>query len=132
MNLIKLHDAAQELGISYPTLKQWIYKQKIKSIQTAGGHHRIPREEIDRLLQKPKNDEKQIELNTISGRNKLAGRISEIKTAGLLSQVTIVLDGGEQQITAIITADSARSLNLKTGANVHALIKATEVMIIGG
>ena len=43
-------DAAQVLGISYASLKQWIYQGKLKSVQTPGGHHRIPESEIDRLL----------------------------------------------------------------------------------
>jgi molybdopterin-binding protein len=50
MELLHLSDAARELAISYPTLKQWIYRGKINSVTTAGGHHRIPRAEIDRLL----------------------------------------------------------------------------------
>lgn len=36
-------EAAQVLGISYPTLKQWIYKKKVRTVQTVGGHHRIPK-----------------------------------------------------------------------------------------
>ncbi|MGD0182714.1 MAG: excisionase family DNA-binding protein [Terriglobales bacterium] len=48
--LLKLRDAALQLGISFPTIKQWIYKKKIRSIRTAGGHHRIPESEVDRLL----------------------------------------------------------------------------------
>ena len=43
-------EAAQILGISYPTLKQWIYKRKIRTIRTAGGHHRIPEKEINQYL----------------------------------------------------------------------------------
>jgi excisionase family DNA binding protein len=43
-------DAAQVLGVNYSTLKQWIYHGKLKSVQTAGGHHRIPESEVDRLL----------------------------------------------------------------------------------
>ena len=48
--LLKLREAALELGVSFPTIKQWIYKKKIRSIKTAGGHHRIPQREVDRLL----------------------------------------------------------------------------------
>jgi excisionase family DNA binding protein len=48
--LLKLRDAALQLGISLPTIKQWIYKKKIRSNRTAGGHHRIPRSEVGRLL----------------------------------------------------------------------------------
>jgi uncharacterized protein YjcR len=29
--LLKLRDAASQLGISFPTIKQWIYKKKIRS-----------------------------------------------------------------------------------------------------
>jgi excisionase family DNA binding protein len=49
MELLRLHEAAKLAGVSYPTLKQWIYKGIIKSVKTAGGHHRIPRSEIERL-----------------------------------------------------------------------------------
>ena len=48
--LLHLRDAALKLGISFPTIKQWIYKHKIRSVQTAGGHHRIPQSEVDKLL----------------------------------------------------------------------------------
>src|SRR5215469_11239173 len=49
MELFQMRDAARELGVSYPTLKQWIYRHKIRSVRTPGGHHWIPRTEIDRI-----------------------------------------------------------------------------------
>ena len=33
--LLKLRDAALQLGIRFPTIKQWIYKKKIRSLPTA-------------------------------------------------------------------------------------------------
>ena len=41
-------EAAQVLGVSYASLKQWIYQGKLKSVQTPGGNHRISKSEIDR------------------------------------------------------------------------------------
>jgi molybdopterin-binding protein len=41
----------------------------------------------------------------------------------------IRLSIGDQEITSIITATSAREMNLKPGQTAAALIKATEVMI---
>ena len=35
--LLSPRDAAQVLGISYPTLKQWIYKGQIKTVPSAPG-----------------------------------------------------------------------------------------------
>ncbi len=148
MELLRLPDAAGELGVSYPTLKQWIYKGKIRAVKTPGGHHRIPRAEIDRLLfQKGSKEPKaaksarrtpQAKLprpgmvagleHFISGRNQLVGRVIKLEIVGLLAKV--VLDVGGQTVTSVITREAARDLGLKVGVTAAALIKATEVMII--
>jgi molybdopterin-binding protein len=125
-------DAAQVLGTSYASLKQWIYHGKLKSVQTPGGHHRIPESEIDRLLPriaiKGTPQKRRRLFRRISGRNQLVGRVIDIKFNGLLAQVTLAI--GEQHITSIITADAVRELRLKKGQIAAALIKSTEVMII--
>jgi molybdopterin-binding protein len=125
-------DAAQVLGISYASLKQWIYRGKLKSVQTPGGHHRIPESEIDRLLPRissaGKPEKRRRTFRRISGRTQLVGRIIDVKVSGLLAQVTLSVGG--QHITSIITADAVRELRLKKGQIAAALIKSTEVMII--
>jgi molybdate transport system regulatory protein len=60
----------------------------------------------------------------------LLGTVVEVRTDGLLAQVT--LDVGGQLITSIITRDSCDSLGLASGVRAFALIKATEVMVIRG
>jgi len=114
--LLKLRDAALQLGISFPTIKQWIYKKKIRSIRTAGGHHRIPQSELDRLLfrtrGKTEKERKQL-VRHVSGRNQLVGRIDAVQISGLMAEVRISI--GDQQITSIITARSAREMQLKPG-----------------
>ena len=50
MDYLKPSEAAKLLNVSYFTLKQWIYEGKVHSIKTAGGHHRIPRSEIDKFI----------------------------------------------------------------------------------
>ncbi len=129
--LLQLRDAALQLGISFPTIKQWIYKKKIRSVQTAGGHHRIPRSEVDKLLFRTMGkteNERKLVVRRVSGRNQLVGRIDSVRISGLMAEVKISIGG--QQITSIITATSAREMQLKKGQTAAALIKATEVMII--
>ena len=129
--LLKLPDAALQLGISFPTLKQWIYKKRIRSIQTVGGHHRIPQSEVDKLLFRTRGrtvkERKQV-ARRCSGRNQLVGRIDSVRISGLMAEVRISIGG--QQVTSIITATSAREMQLKPGQTAAALIKATEVMIL--
>jgi len=129
--LLKLRDAALQLGVSFPTIKQWIYRKKIRSNQTAGGHHRIPQSEVDRLLFRARGRTKQQrkeEIRRVSGRNQLVGRIESVQISGLMAEVRVSIGG--QQITSIITARSAREMQLKRGQTAAALIKATEVMIL--
>ena len=125
-------EAANILGISYPTLKQWIYRGKIKTTKTPGGHHRVPESEIDRLfpkkLQRGDLQSRRGDFRKISGRNQLIGRVTALKYSGLLAQVSLAI--GEQHITAIITADAAKEMRLKVGERAAALIKSTEVMIL--
>src|SRR5271170_6382393 len=124
--LLKLRDAALQLGVSFPTIKQWIYKKKIRSIRTAGGHHRIPESEVDRLLFRTRGKTEKQRLEVIrrcSGRNQLVGRIDAVRISGLMAEVELSIGG--QRITSIITSRSAREMKLKTGQTAAALIKAT-------
>jgi len=130
--LLPPREAARVLGISYPTLKQWIYRGKLRTIKTPGGHHRVPESEIDRLiprkLERGELTSRRGNFRKISGRNQLIGRVIAIKFSGLLAQVTLSI--GEQHITAIITADAAKEMRLKPGERAAALIKSTEVMVL--
>jgi len=129
--LLMPREAALELRISYPTIKQWIYKKKIRSIPTAGGHHRIPQSEVDRLLFRTRGKtgpDRAMVMRRLSGRNQLVGRIQSVQISGLMAEVVISI--GAQQITSIITARSAREMSLKAGQTAAALIKATEVMVL--
>jgi molybdopterin-binding protein len=130
-DLLKLRDVALQLGVSFPTIKQWIYKKKIRSVKTLGGHHRISQSELDRLLFRTRGKtiaERTEAVRRVSGRNQLVGRIDQVRISGLMAEVKISI--GEQQITSIITATSAREMQLKAGQTAVALIKATEVMIL--
>jgi molybdopterin-binding protein len=129
--LLKPREAALDLRISFPTIKQWIYKRKIRSIRTAGGHHRIPQSEVDRLLFRTRaktSPGRDLVMRRLSGRNQLVGRIESVRISGLMAEVVISI--GEQQITSIITARSAREMSLKAGQTAAALVKSTEVMIL--
>ena len=128
--LLKPREAAAMLGISYPTVKQWILNGKLPTVQTPGGHHRIEQAALHPFLQtdtaKPAAESRE-RFRRISGRNQLIGSVLDVQIDGLLAKV--VLSFGNQQITAIITADAIREMDLKKGDAAAALIKSTEVMI---
>ncbi len=131
MELVRPADAARELGISYPTLKQWIYRGRLNSVRTPGGHHRIRRDEIERVAAesgRPDSERRGPRPMAISGRNKLRGAVVGVRSDGLLAEVRLDVNG--QIITAIITRSAVEDLGLRPGVRAAALVKATEVMVI--
>ena len=122
--------AAERLGISYPTIKQWLYRGKLRAVKTPGGHYRIHEREIQAFLDSddpPTRAAKKMS-SSVSGRNQLRGKVVQVRFDGLLAQVKLAI--GDQFVTAIITADAARELHLKVGMKAAALIKSTEVMVV--
>ncbi len=128
--LLKPREAAAILGISYPTVKQWILSGKLPTVQTPGGHHRIDQASLKPYLRKdterPARESRE-RYRRVSGRNQLVGHVIDLQIDGLLAKV--VISFGEQHVTAIITADAVREMDLKKGDTAAALIKATEVMV---
>jgi molybdopterin-binding protein len=136
MALLTVRAAAQRLGVSYSTFKQWIYKGTVRTTVTGGGHHRIADTEIERLLASQgklpagaKGRTKQAAgvLVALSGRNQLRGIVEEVRVEGLLAQVRLRI--GDQRLTAVITRDAVDELKLRRGQPALAVIKSTEVMI---
>jgi molybdopterin-binding protein len=121
---------AEHLGISYPTVKQWLYQDKLQAVRTPGGHYRISAEQVEKYLRPRPSKSRKLKAARfeISGRNQISGRIEEIRVSGLLAQVKLSV--GDQRITSIITADAVRDLDLRVGQRAAALIKSTEVMIV--
>jgi molybdopterin-binding protein len=64
----------------------------------------------------------------ISARNILKGKVKKIVPGAVNSEVVIELPGGAE-VVSIITKSSARSLGLKKGKTVYAVVKASNVMI---
>jgi molybdopterin-binding protein len=130
--LLTVRSAAERLGVSYSTLKQWIYKGAVRTVRTSGGHHRVADAEVDRLLASPKRTSPSKRqpsgvLVAISGRNQLRGIVEEIRVDGLLAQVRLRI--GDQRLTAVITRDAVEELKLTRGSPALAIVKSTEVMI---
>lgn len=69
-------------------------------------------------------------LDGISIRNQIPGTIARIAQGDAMSAVTVTIDGGE--LTAAITTESARELDLRVGTFVVALMKSTEVSLATG
>jgi molybdopterin-binding protein len=64
----------------------------------------------------------------ISARNKLPGKIKKITTGPINAEVIITLAGGAE-IVSVITKQSVKTLGLKKGLEVRAVIKSSDVLV---
>ena len=64
---------------------------------------------------------------SISARNRLKGKITDVKLGDVMAHVTIRVR--QNLIESVITRQSAEEMNLKKGDTVAAVVKATEVMV---
>jgi molybdopterin-binding protein len=63
----------------------------------------------------------------ISARNRLKGRIVEVKKGATTAHVRLDVDG--TIVTASITNEAVDELGLKVGQTAYAIIKASDVMV---
>jgi molybdopterin-binding protein len=63
----------------------------------------------------------------LSARNRLDGEVVEVETGDVAAEV--VLDVGGEDITAVITRESAEDLEIEDGMEMTAVVKATDVML---
>jgi molybdopterin-binding protein len=64
----------------------------------------------------------------ISARNVIKGKVTAIKRGAVAASVKVDIGGGNV-ITSSITMAALKDLGLKKGAKVHAIIKASEVLL---
>jgi len=64
---------------------------------------------------------------TLSARNKLEGKVTELQHGGVMAHVVVQV--GDNFIESVITRRSAEEMKLKVGDTVVAVIKSTEVML---
>jgi len=66
----------------------------------------------------------------LSARNQFKGKVKSVKLGNVMAE--IVIDVGSVELVSVITRESAEKMGLKTGLDVTAVIKSTEVMVATG
>ncbi len=64
----------------------------------------------------------------ISARNRLKGKVVEVKKGATTAHVRIDIGGGSI-VTASITNEAVDELDLKVGSDAYAVVKASDVMV---
>jgi len=87
--LYRIGKASRRLGVSIPTVRNWIYSGKIRTLRTAGGEHRIPDSEIRRILGISKKEGKTVIYSRVSSQ----GQKSDLATQEQLLEHYAIKNG---------------------------------------
>lgn len=65
-------------------------------------------------------------------RNKLIGKVEEIKADNVMAQIKMIVDGWNNSplVTSVMTKESLEDAGFKEGDSVEALIKAVNVVFV--
>ena len=127
------------LGISPKTLYLWESAGKIpKSKRDRRGWRVYGPNQVKVIKKFAQGNSKEIldpvryEARTtpgLSARNQIRGKVISVRADGLLCEVVLRLEDG-QEIVSIITKSSVQRLGIKKGDTAFAVIKSTEVMLL--
>ena len=65
----------------------------------------------------------------IGARNKIIGKVTEVKKGSLMSQVKVKIEG-PLDLSSVMTLDSLKDLGVKKGDKVRVVVKAVNVLLI--
>jgi molybdopterin-binding protein len=63
----------------------------------------------------------------LSARNQFKGKVKSVKLGNIMAEVVVAI--GSIEIVSVITRSSAENMGLRSGDDVTAVIKSTEVLI---
>ena len=115
-------EAARTLGISLDTLRRWDSQGRIKTRRDPSNRRIVSAKEIERLRGTARAE------HQVSARNRFSGVVRDVRVEGLMAQVEMVVTE-PAVLTAIVTADSVKELDIKPGNHIVAVIKSTSVMV---
>ncbi|MBY4576013.1 MerR family transcriptional regulator [Gordonia paraffinivorans] len=126
MSAIRIRDAATLLGVSDDTVRRWIASGVLEQsdegpVATLDGARLA---ELARERAAAPDDGAPV---ARSARNRFTGLVTEVIVDGVMAQVT--LQCGPFEVTSLMSAQSARELELEPGSVATAIVKSTNVIV---
>lgn len=122
---LRIGQAATLLGVSVDTLRRWAEQGRLAVTRSPGGQREVPLDEVRRLLDEQRPEQPTIRAS--SARNQLEAIVTEVTTGPAAAAVE--MQAGPYRLVSLMTAESARQLELAPGTEVVATVKATHVVV---
>jgi molybdopterin-binding protein len=117
-------EAAKALGVSIDTLRRWDRAGKLQVTRDERNQRLVPITEVHRLLLE---SELQQAGDDLAAHIRARGVVRSIRSHGI--KTLVELQAGPFEITAVVSRDMLKRLELVEGAEAILTIKATAVLI---
>lgn len=124
-NSLRIGEAAELLDVSVATLRRWEAEGRIRSARSAGGQRTIALSEVERLRRGRRATDRA--MATRSARNRFEGVVTRVERDKVAAIVEVL--AGPHRIVSLVTREAVDDLGLEIGAEVVAVVKATNVMV---
>ncbi len=124
---LRLGEAAKQLGISPDTLRRWAQAGRISVELTPGGQRTVSQAEVAQLAAERRRSRTERPIIAQSARNRFAGSVTRVQRDGVAAVVEV--QAGPHRLVSLMTREAADELDLKPGAEVVCVVKATDVIV---
>jgi len=121
----RLGQAARLLGVSVDTIRRHADAGRLRTTRTAGQQRIVLGADLARLADELESDDES--QGASSARNHLLGIVTRVVTDKVAAQVEMRC--GPFRVVSLLTRESVDDLGLEPGVMVHAVIKATNVVV---
>lgn len=125
---IRIRDAAHLLGVSDDTVRRWVDAGTLDAHKDDAGRMVVDGRQLAEFARTTAAPASGNPLGAgSSARNRFVGLVTRVEIDGVMAQVE--LQCGPFAVVSLMTADSARELNLEPGSVGVAVVKSTTVIV---
>ena len=125
MTHYRLGQAARVLGVSVDTVRRHADSGRLECTRTPGGQRMVDGAHLARLAEDL--DEEFEQERVSSARNHMIGIVTRVVRDKVAAQVEMRC--GPFRLVSLLTREAVDSLELEAGVMVHAVVKATNVVV---
>lgn len=129
MNLFRILQAAELLGVSDDTVRRWIDSGRIASTADAAGRQAIDGAVLARFAEElaAESPLKVPRISRQSARNQFTGLVTKVVRDTVMAQVEI--QAGPFRVVSLMSREAADDLGLEPGVLAVASVKSTNVVV---
>ncbi|MEA2621943.1 MAG: hypothetical protein QOH61_853 [Chloroflexota bacterium] len=127
VELLRLGDAAELLGVSVDTLRRWMEAGTLPFERTAGGQRTVRRSDVARLAADRRRAGADRPIVAQSARNRFAGVVVRVEKDKVAAVVEV--QAGPHRLVSLLTREAVDELQLEPGREVVCVVKSTDVIV---